>query len=120
MWDEIGGVADRKNRPRWAPEKALVGGLRLAWMEATGKPASSTAKRYMKTSGYNSDLRMGTFATIVERVLKLLSVNGINVVNLLNQMALDRKKEKDTEKQRPAELTDRPDGPPQEGATQHP
>ena len=26
-----------KKRPRWAPEKALVGGLRLAWMEATGK-----------------------------------------------------------------------------------
>jgi hypothetical protein len=89
-----------KKRPRWAPEKALVGGLRLAWMEATGKSASSTAKRYEKTSSGKFDFCLGPFATLVERLLDLCDVKGISVVKLLNQMKLDRETEAEREKRR--------------------
>jgi hypothetical protein len=86
-----------KNRPKRSAEKAFVSMLRLAWLEATGIPPSMTAKRY------NTDDRVGPFATFVERFLKLVGAidkkgNGVSVVNLLNEMARDsaRQKNRDT------------------------
>jgi hypothetical protein len=91
---EIDELIGWKTRVNWAPEKALIGGLRLAWWEATGDLPALTAKRY------NSDGRVGPFATLVECLLELFCVKGVNVVNLLNQMALDRRMESDRQERR--------------------
>jgi hypothetical protein len=86
--------AEWKRRPKKGAEKIFISWLRLAWLEATGKIPSATAKRVRTSTWGNGAGKSlgGPFVRFVEPFLKLAGATDASAVNLINELNNERQK----------------------------
>jgi hypothetical protein len=75
----------RRNFQRRNAERDFVIWLSIAWLEATGRPPSRTARHP------DASRRLGPFATLVHKCLRLVGAPDADVVELINELQRRRR-----------------------------